>query len=250
MTRPALWLLASFLLSPLPVRAGLVINEIFYNAVGDDTGREWIEIYNPDSHTYEITGWKFAEGGSNHNLTLVQATAAIEAGAYAVIADDGVLFMQDYPQFTGPVFDSSFSLSNSGETIALADSYLNQIDQVTYSSAWGGSEGYSLERISAQADGSDPANWGQGPEGGTPGSINSQTPVPTPTAKPAPTVSPTPLPEPAPEDTPVPTPTSAPVVRPYPVFLPHPPSFPGLTDQSLPPFLKIIFSRFRFLISR
>ena len=46
-----------------------VINEIMANPAGDDTGQEWIELYNPTSDSVDLTGWQLnAASGKYYTL--------------------------------------------------------------------------------------------------------------------------------------------------------------------------------------
>ena len=126
-----LFFVAIFLLFCRTVSAQVVIDEIMYDVSGADSGREWIEIENVGSAAVAVSAsaWKFFEGGTNHELKLFQGSASI-AG------------------FSGTIFDSAFSLSNSGETLAIKISSTTVADQVTYSSSSGGSgDGKSLQKI-------------------------------------------------------------------------------------------------------
>ena len=104
-----------------------------YDSIGSDSGHEWIEIYNNDSDI-DITGWKFYEADTNHGLTLKNGTWFITNGSYAIIADNWETFLLDYSSFNGTLFDSSFSLDNSGEFIAIKNSTTYFIDNLTYNS--------------------------------------------------------------------------------------------------------------------
>ncbi|MDP6659896.1 MAG: lamin tail domain-containing protein [Candidatus Pacebacteria bacterium] len=137
----------SILLLPGTAFSQVVIGEIMYDLEGSDTDREWMEVFNESSSSVDLSGWRFFEGTSNHKLTLKQGGATLESGEYAVIVDDDVTFLIDWPNYSGALFDSSFSLSNTGETLILRDSELSDIDSVTYSSEWGGKgDGNSLTR--------------------------------------------------------------------------------------------------------
>ena len=136
--------LLSILILPAFVNA-LIINEIMYDLPGSDSDREWIEIYN-DGSEINLTGWKFYESGTNHGLSLVNGSFILSSGDYAIIIDDASAFFLDYPSFNGNVFDSSFSLSNSGEDLALKNSSLDIVVSLTYSSSSGASgNNYSLQ---------------------------------------------------------------------------------------------------------
>ena len=108
------------------------INEIMYNPAGADSGHEWIEVYNTEEDIINIEGWKFFEQGTNHTLSLTQGTWDIPARGFAVIADNANNFLTDYPGYVGILFDSAFSLVNSGEYIALRNDIGDIVDEVNY----------------------------------------------------------------------------------------------------------------------
>lgn len=126
----------------------LIINEVMYDLEGTDTDREWIEIYNDGAESIDLATYKFFESSSNHGLTPVAGGSSLAVGAYAIIADTSTKFMQDWPNFSGILFDSSFSLTNDpGETLALKDASGVVIDQVTYDPSVGASgDGTTLNR--------------------------------------------------------------------------------------------------------
>jgi len=147
----------------------VLINEIMYDPSGLDDKREWIEIFNISSNEIDITGWKFCEGGVNHKLTAKQESMVIPPQGYAIIADDTTAFLRDYPDYKGILIDSSFSLKNSEEYLALKNSSLEVVDEITYQSSWGGKgNGKSLERVDGNI-------WRESFKiSGTPGLSNSQ----------------------------------------------------------------------------
>jgi len=130
--------------------AGLVINEIMYDFKTDsDEGREWVEIFNNSDAEADLSSFKFFEADTNHKLKLTQGSANIFPRGYAIIVSDPVKFKIDWPSFSGTIFDSSFSLSNDGEILAIKDENLNIIDQSIYNSAMGArGDGKSLQKIS------------------------------------------------------------------------------------------------------
>lgn len=157
--------LFSFLIFNM-AHASVVINEIMYDLEGSDTGREWIEIYNDSNASTDLSSWKFFEANTNHGLTISEGSASIPAGGYAIIADDPEKFLADWPSFSGSVFNSSFSLANTGETISLKDETLTTVDEVTYSGDNGAAgDGKSLQKINGSWTASAP----------TPGLVNQQT---------------------------------------------------------------------------
>lgn len=135
------------LTAPATAGAAVQITEIMYDVSGTDTGREWIEVTNTGNASIDISGFKLFEANTNHALSLVQGSGTLAAGASAIIADDDTKFKIDWPGYAGALFDSSFSLSNTGETIAIKDSSLAVIDTVSYDAAGGAAgDGNSLQR--------------------------------------------------------------------------------------------------------
>ncbi len=132
---------------PQVVFGGVIINEIMYDLDGTDTEREWIEIKNNGNEAIDLSSWKLYENKTNHSLNLFKGNDSfIPASGYAVIADNAEKFLADWPEFSGIVFDSSFSLKNDGETLIIKDDIGNDIDKVDYLPEWGaGGDGNSLQ---------------------------------------------------------------------------------------------------------
>lgn len=125
----------------------LVIQEIMYDAPGTDTKHEWVEIFNTSNSEIVVTEWKLYEQDTNHGIVAYQGGDTLPPGGYAVIADDPATFLGDWPQFSGILFDSTFSLNNTGELLALKNGAGATVDEVTYSSSTGASgDGNSLNR--------------------------------------------------------------------------------------------------------
>ncbi|MBP9763151.1 MAG: lamin tail domain-containing protein [Candidatus Pacebacteria bacterium] len=122
------------------------INEIMYDVSGTDTGREWIEIYNDTSADVDFSGWKILESAVNHTVKLILGNSIIPAGGYAIIADNDQNFLADNPTFSGILFDSVFSLTNTGETLALINSSGTKINEINYTDSLGAKgDGNSLQ---------------------------------------------------------------------------------------------------------
>lgn len=115
------------------------ISEIHFDPDGSDTDREWIEVYNDTNNTIDLTEIKFFEANINHGIDIFnQANSTeknISASEYVVIVQDINKFKADFPNYTGKIFKSSFSLSNTGETLALKDKEGNILFTVNYTSA-------------------------------------------------------------------------------------------------------------------
>ncbi|MSU55641.1 MAG: PKD domain-containing protein [Candidatus Taylorbacteria bacterium] len=131
------------------VNAQMVLDEIMYDLPGTDTGREWVEVLNTGNSSVEIstTTWKFFEADTNHSLSLFRGDLLIPPSSYFVIVDDPQKFLLDWPSFNGTIFDSTFSLSNTGEIIALKNDSITVVDQVNYTSSEGANgDGNSLQK--------------------------------------------------------------------------------------------------------
>lgn len=118
----------------------LIVNEIAYDPDGTDSGREWIEVYNDSETGLAISGYKLFEANVSHGLTAIQGGNMVPPLGYAVIADNSTKFLLDFPTYTGVLFDSSFSLSNSGELLVLRDLSGATVDSLTYSPSFGGQD--------------------------------------------------------------------------------------------------------------
>jgi hypothetical protein len=139
-----------FLISFSIANAQVAITEVMYDVEGSDSGREWIEVTNTSASAIDISTWKFFENGTNHGLTLVAGDANMQSGASFIVADNTDKFFIDNPSFSGNVFDSSFSLKNTGELIAIRDAELNDIDVLTYDPEVGADgDGNSLQLVSS-----------------------------------------------------------------------------------------------------
>lgn len=110
-----------------------------YDPIGSDTGNEWVEIYNNENASANLTGWKFTEGGTNHNLAFFENNFLLPPNEYAVIVSDNESFLSAHPNFSAMLIKSAFSLSNTGENLVLKNKANEIQDNATYSSLIGGS---------------------------------------------------------------------------------------------------------------
>lgn len=140
---------ASLPVVTLAAEASVSITEIMYDLPGADPGREWIEVQNTGSEEVSFISWKLFEANTNHSLSLYQGNATTTQNGFAIIADDPVKFLADNPSYSGTLFGSSFSLSNSGETLELRFGGAG-VYQTSYASASGaGGDGNSLQWVNA-----------------------------------------------------------------------------------------------------
>ena len=150
--------------------AAIEISEVLYNPDGSDDNHEWVEVHTSSS-SFNLSGWKFFVDGGSRSLSLISGSWFLDNASYAVIAEDGVIFLLDYPNFTGTLFDSStFTLGNSiGEFLALKNTS-HYAANMTYDTSLGADDGLSLQLING--------SWYAAPP--TPGAANALAPPASP----------------------------------------------------------------------
>lgn len=108
------------LLSATMIAHALVINEVMSNPVGDDSGREWIEIYNNSDNDIDVSSLTISiKGGTFVSIVPVSGGIMLMHRGYAIIGSTvsgTTKFSQDYPSYSGQLFRSSISLVNTGTT--------------------------------------------------------------------------------------------------------------------------------------
>ena len=128
--------------------ASFEITEIMYNPSREDAGHEWVEVKNSGPVTEDLSKWYLFTDGVKHALTPVGAPTILQ-DSYVIIAQDPIKFKIDYPNFTGLLFDSSWTdFNNKSEIIGIKDPQSNLVDQVQVTSAMGSNcDGDSLQKI-------------------------------------------------------------------------------------------------------
>lgn len=141
------------LLVPSHTFAQVVISEIMYDlAEGSDSGREWIEVFNASGRLVDFSTWRVFEADTNHKVIEVRGGGVLESGTYAVVADKPEKFLTDNPNFNGQLFDSAFSLKNTGENIILRNADLINKDVISYLPDMGGAgDGKTLQRVNVDS---------------------------------------------------------------------------------------------------
>lgn len=139
------------LLVPKSAFAQVLISEIMYDlSEGSDSGREWVEVFNAYSSPVTLTEWRLYENEVNHRINEFSGGAVLSSGEYAIIADNPGKFLEDWPGYSGQIFDSAFSLKNDGELLGVRDGELIETDNIIYSSEQGAAgDGNTLQRESA-----------------------------------------------------------------------------------------------------
>ncbi len=167
------------------VFANPAINEIMYNPVQSNYYNEWIELYNPENQSIDLTNWticgdELLSGYVNHTegKTYLNTSMLVPAYGYALVTD-GVSGTDVYKNFNvssnATVFHVSSAslcggLSNSGDVITLNRSIGALIDSVNYTTyiAYANGNNKTLERINLTNAWAESISFG-----GTPGFENS-----------------------------------------------------------------------------
>ncbi len=151
--------------------SAIVINEIMYRPFSNEP--EWIEFYNRSSVRIQITGWSVFEKITGKRTILTEEFIFLNPGEYLVVAGDSLIINSLAALLLVP---KSFpSLNNDEDHLQLQDFADTIIDDVFYTSGWGGESGVSLERINPELSSQDSSNWASSASvtGSTIGEINS-----------------------------------------------------------------------------
>lgn len=111
--------------------ATVVLNEALVDADGEDTGREWIELFNPTGAPVRVDGWGVTAAGDVDDIGVVESRfpggLSVPAGSFLVIGGGDV---------EGDVVDVvvPLDLSNGtgGDALILYDCEGTRIDSVLY----------------------------------------------------------------------------------------------------------------------
>lgn len=101
--------------APLEVfGSGIIINEVLFNSHGDDTGHEWVELYNSDDKGKDISGWQLYPDGISYFI--FEQGTKIDSGKFLVIhlRSQGVQSAADLYQSS-----ASGNMGNTSGSIAL-----------------------------------------------------------------------------------------------------------------------------------
>jgi hypothetical protein len=159
----------------------VLVNEIMYNAPNDGDTGDWIELYNPQSVTQDISRWVLKDENNTHAFTIPSGTTVPAAG-FRVLCVDAAAFGLIHPDVPDVVGGVPFGFGAKDQVRLFSSSGL-LVDSVAYDNngrwpAEPDGRGYSLELISPSRDRSVPESWAKSVRtGGTPGRANRTTGV-------------------------------------------------------------------------
>ena len=99
----------------------IVINEIMYHPITEDSNDEYVELYNPGTQAVDLSGWRIKSG---IKYTLPSQTT-LAAQGYLVIAANADHLINRYPQLnaSNTLGDFEGALSNGGRNPPAVPSY-------------------------------------------------------------------------------------------------------------------------------
>ena len=150
----------------------VVINEIMYDPLPG--GPEWVELHNPGDTGIDLREWVMTDSDTSRKVLLTSEEAIVPGRGWIVVSEDSLMNM--FPVDGIALINRGFpALNNDADAVVLFDPAGFVIDRVDYDNAWGGGDGFSLERIQPRLPSGDASNWSTSvaPEGGTPGRQNS-----------------------------------------------------------------------------
>jgi hypothetical protein len=165
-----------FVLNP-SAELPIVINEINYSSSADfDTG-DWIELYNPNNFSVEISNWVLRDDDDSHSF-IIPAGTVMQADSYWILTRDRDRFQDFHPNIEQVIGNFDFGLSGNGDAVRLYNTDLVLQDEVYYlpNAPWpvaASGQGPTLELISPDLDNSLPESWASyDNDFGSPGASN------------------------------------------------------------------------------
>ncbi len=182
-------ILCSGLLLPLSSRAQVVVNEIMANPEGVDTHTEYVELYNTGLLPVDLHSWLIANDEGQDTLYPKPdgTDMLLPAGGYAIILESGYgsdgneLYAGRIPPETLWLAVDDAAIGSGGltnsipQTVRLINPSGSTVSARTYRANPPG--GVSEEQIDPNGGEGDD-NWAFSAQGGTPGYVNSVTPLP------------------------------------------------------------------------
>ncbi|ARU63158.1 hypothetical protein CBW65_20860 [Tumebacillus avium] len=140
--------------------ANIQINEVMYQTGGFDATREYVELYNPNNASYDLTGYKLSNKSGNYTLP---SGTVIPAHSYLMVGKDSTGFSA-YKGFGLDVSGMSLTLTNTGDNLLLKNSAGTTVDNVAwnnYVTNWSlyTNDGQVLSRKSPTLDTNASSDW-------------------------------------------------------------------------------------------
>jgi hypothetical protein len=152
----------------------IIINEVMYSPINGEP--EWLELVNISDKLIDLKDWSVSDILTTPTKSFItNSNLEIQPGEYFVLTRD-TSFYNFHSEINYKVNIVNFgTLGNTEDGIIIYDFRNGIIDSFFYKSSLGGTNGYSLERISFAQSTNDSSNWitSLSINRSTPGEINS-----------------------------------------------------------------------------
>ncbi|HEU4965755.1 MAG TPA: lamin tail domain-containing protein [Bacilli bacterium] len=123
--------------------APVVINEVMYRTGGYDSSREYVELYNPNNVSVDLTGYKLSNKSGNFTIP---SDTVVPAHSFLMVGKDSAQFAA-YKGFGLDVSGMKLTLTNTGDDLQLKNASGATIDEVAWNNYV---NGWSLATPSGQ----------------------------------------------------------------------------------------------------
>ncbi len=159
----------------------IVINEINYRSAESFESGDWVELYNPNNTSIDLTNWTLKDKNDDNVFTFPAGTL-IKANGYLMLVNRSLDFVKAFPQVSDFVGDFDFGLSSEEDAVRIYDHTGELQDEVFYTSLapWpncANGTGSTLELITPDLDNALPENWDCLNSNGSPGTANFEAPA-------------------------------------------------------------------------
>lgn len=162
-------------------KAEVVINEVFYDAVGSDDGKEWLELYNNGIEDINLEGWILQAGGASFSDIYTFSSIVIRAGSFFLISEAPSSLSNLVIELgfeNGGTATDGIRIINpnnlNSDTVLYDSPNINNLigDSLNQSPCASISSGHSLSRISDGVDSNSAGDW-RACSNPTPGTSNN-----------------------------------------------------------------------------
>ena len=165
---------AFFVIDTIPVDTPLIVfNEINYRSADSLDADDWVELWNVDTTSIDLSGWIFEDGNDDHEFIIPNQTF-IDTGGFLVLCQDTSKFKSFYTDVQNVIGPFDFGLVNEGEELRLFDNTGLLVVSMLYSNQepWptdADGTGKTIELNDPDGNLNDGENWFSGCVGGSPG---------------------------------------------------------------------------------
>ena len=146
----------------------VIVSEICYQSGPYNYTEDWIEIYNPNPDSVDLSGWIIKDMNDN-NSYVIPSNCFIKPNDYFIIAKNFEVFQFKYPYLKNVIGsfgngDFGFGLSAKEDQVLIYNPNKELVDSVYYENThpWpqiADNPGGSIQLTNLLSDNSDPANW-------------------------------------------------------------------------------------------